>query len=300
MLKSAVAKGEKGKAANYYVYLAAFTSANQMSKYKVAGTITGLDPKYNTRTGGLNFPSYTGTHEEFTELTGFKFEGRYVDSQKLVRVKSIPKQPKDAYITIVNPAGSGYEDAQPVMPVDQPGLPDDGGGSGSNPSTMTPEVKTTVEKLDEHEAIEGGKVITDHVHFKGLVPGKEYILNAELRNKADGSVIGESKEPVKFTPKSSEGDLKDVNGGRGVDIVVNDDVEAGSVDKAVAYEYLTSTEVDASGKDSESGDENKIAEHTDINDDAQQSWSLQKPRCHPYQQQPRSKSRTQPRSQQHP
>ena len=67
---------------------------------------------------------------------------------------------------------------------------------------------------------------------------------------------------MKFTPESSSGDID-------VEIVVNDGVEAGSVDQGVAYEYLTSTAVDKSGKDSESGDENKIAEHTDINDEGQ-------------------------------
>ncbi|PAK74419.1 VaFE repeat-containing surface-anchored protein, partial [Lentilactobacillus parakefiri] len=113
------------------------------------------------------------------------------------------------------------------------------------------------------EVVAGAKIV-DQVSYEGLVPGKEYVLNAELRNKADESVIGKSNpdEPVKFTPESASGDVD-------VKIIVNDDVKAGSVKQGVAYEYLTSTAVDASGKDSESGDENKIAEHTDINDKAQ-------------------------------
>ncbi|WP_408928401.1 VaFE repeat-containing surface-anchored protein [Corynebacterium tuberculostearicum] len=174
----------------------------------------------------------------------------------------VEKQPADAFITVVHPNGSEDKSIQTVMPVDQPGLPDEDGGSGSNPSTMTPSISTTVDQLGEHEALKAGTVVTDHVHYEGLVPNKEYILNAELRNKTDESVIGESKEPVKFTPKSSEGDVD-------VKITVNEGVEAGSVDQGVAFEYLTSTAVDKSGKDSESGDENKIAEHTDINDGKQ-------------------------------
>ncbi|AKO40398.1 hypothetical protein RZ63_08270 [[Haemophilus] ducreyi] len=128
-------------------------------------------------------------------------------------------------------------------------------------------------------AIEEDVVVTDHVHFKDLVPGKEYILNAELRNKDDESVIGKSKEPVKFTPKSSEGDLKDVNDGHGVEIVVNEGVKAGSVDKAVAFEYLTSAEVDKNGKETPDATEenpNEIAKHDNINDEAQTVESHEK------------------------
>ncbi|PAK99355.1 hypothetical protein B8W96_12110, partial [Lentilactobacillus parakefiri] len=125
-------------------------------------------------------------------------------------------------------------------------------------------IKTEAKFAEGSSRVVNGAVVTDTVTYEGLVPGKEYVLNAELRNKADESVIGKSNpdEPVKFTPESASGDVD-------VKIIVNDDVKAGSVKQGVAYEYLTSTAVDASGKDSESGDENKIAEHTDINDKAQ-------------------------------
>ena len=247
MLKSAVAKGEKGKAANYYVYLAAFTSANQMSKYKVAGTITGLDPKYNNRFDRENFPSYTGTYKEFTELTGFKYEGRYVDSQKLVRVKSIPEQPKDAYITIVNPAGSGYEDAQPVMPVDQPGLPD------------LPSIETEAKFADGSSEVVNGAVVTDTVTYKGLVDGKKYHLDATLMSKDGKTELGTGE--AEFTADSSKGFTT-------VDITVKNAEEP--VASAVAFEKLTSVEVDENGKDTPDADTpNEIAEHRDINDEAQ-------------------------------
>ncbi|WP_146022330.1 VaFE repeat-containing surface-anchored protein, partial [Pseudomonas sp. MPR-R2A5] len=102
---------------------------------------------------------------------------------------------------------------------------------------MKPEISTKVDQLGEHEALKGGTVVTDHVHYEGLVPGKEYVLNAELRNKDDESVvIGKSdpEKPVKFTPESASGDVD-------VKIIVNDDVKAGSVKQGVAFEYLTST-----------------------------------------------------------
>ena len=98
---------------------------------------------------------------------------------------------------------------------------------------LKPEISTKVDQLDEHEALKGGTVVTDHVHYEGLVPGKEYVLNAELRNKADESVIGKSNpdEPVKFTPESASGDVD-------VKIIVNDDVKAGSVKQGVALSLI--------------------------------------------------------------
>jgi|GEM_PF-2155981 len=287
-MESAAARGDEesaAKAANYYVYLLAFLnmgSKNQtdvVTKKAVIGTIRNNEDQYqvSNRTGKRVkvFPKFSGSLDEFTELTGYRIEGEADggtsgpwSGKPLTFVKDpsvkVEKQPADAFITVVHPNGSEDKSLQTVMPVDQPGLPDEDGGSGSNPSTMTPKISTKVDQLDEHEALKKDTVVTDHVHYEGLVPGKEYVLNAELRNKADESVIGKSNpdEPVKFTPESASGDVD-------VKIIVNDDVKAGSVKQGVAYEYLTSTAVDASGKDSESGKDNEIAKHTDINDKAQ-------------------------------
>ena len=124
----------------------------------------------------------------------------------------------------------------------------------------TPEIFTKAEFGDDsHEVIAGAKV-NDTVKFHNLVPGKEYTLNAELRNKADESVIGESKEPVKFTPETADGEVE-------VEITVNDDVTK-PVQAAVAFEYLTSTQVNENGDDepTDEGTPNDIAKHDDIND----------------------------------
>ena len=96
--------------------------------------------------------------------------------------------------------------------------------------------------------------------YKNLVPGKEYTLKAELISKEDGeSVLGEGEET--FTPKEANGSVD-------VRITVNDDVTE-PVEAAVAFEELTSTEVNKDGKetpDTNPDKPNHIAEHKDIND----------------------------------
>ena len=246
MMKSAVAGGDKAAAANYYVYLAALTSTNRTSKTQVVGTITGQDPKWNNRFGRKNFPSYTGTYEEFTELTGFRYEGRYIEQQELVRDRSvpIPEQPEDAFITVVR---SGDKNAQPVMPVDQPGLPD------------LPSIKTEAKFADGSSEVVNGAVVTDTVTYKGLVDGKKYHLDAKLMSKDGKTELGTGE--ADFTADSSKGFTT-------VDITVENAEEP--VEAAVAFETLTSVEVDENGKDTPDADTpNEIAEHRDINDEAQ-------------------------------
>ncbi|WP_250413580.1 VaFE repeat-containing surface-anchored protein, partial [Corynebacterium tuberculostearicum] len=141
----------------------------------------------------------------------------------------------------------------PAKP-DEPGEPSE---------EKTPEIFTKAEFGDDsHEVIAGAKV-NDTVEFHNLVPNKEYTLNAELHNKADKSVVGESKEPVKFTPETANGEVE-------VEITVNDDVTK-PVQAAVAFEYLTSTEVNENGDDEPTDEDtpNDIAKHDDINDKAQ-------------------------------
>ena len=103
----------------------------------------------------------------------------------------------------------------------------------------------------------------DEVSYEGLVPGKEYTLKAELISKEDGkSVLGTGEKT--FTPKKSEGMVP-------VTITVNDDVTE-PVEAAVAFEELTSTEVNDKGEETPGTtpeNPNHIAEHKDINDDNQ-------------------------------
>ena len=148
MMQTAVARRDSKAAANYYVYLLMFIAKDTQDKEMAEGTITGDDP-YLYRPGSAErekaFPAYTGSHDEFTKLTGYRIEGKADGGRfnplKFVKVKEgqIPPQPKDAYITIVKPVGqeNKLSGSQTIMPVDQPGLPDENGGSGSNPVSYT-------------------------------------------------------------------------------------------------------------------------------------------------------------------
>ena len=322
-MEAAAARGDKKAAANYYVYLLMFLDSHQNPKNLPFETIVGNSKDY--------FPGFTGSHEEFTALTGYKIEGPK-EVPKLVKdpTVEIAKQPEDAFITVVHPNGNRNSKAQSVIPVDQPGLPDepDNGGGSEEPTTSSEETssdettsenpggetspnettenpepsesegttpkdttsettpdKTTdvtpnpeptpttseqekgLEPKIETEAsikdgnrVEKGATVIDTVTYKDLVPGKEYTLKAELISKEDGkSVLGTGEKT--FKPEASNGKVE-------VEITVNDDVTE-PVEAAVAFEELTSVEVDKNGKetpDATSEKPNHIAEHKDIND----------------------------------
>ncbi|WP_414017572.1 VaFE repeat-containing surface-anchored protein [Corynebacterium accolens] len=254
----------------------------------------------------------------------------------------IAKQPADAFITVVHPNNKRNSKAQSVIPVDQPGLPDepDNGGSSEEPTTSseenpsdetTPEnpggetspnettenpepsdseettpkdttSETTPDKttdvvpnpeptpttseqqkdlepkieteasIKDGNRVEKGATVIDTVTYEDLVPGKHYTLKAKLISKADGkTVLGESS--TELVPDESAG-KKDV------EIVVNDKADP-AVGSAVAFEKLVSTEVDKDGKDtSNSTDENTIATHENINDEKQTVNTEWKPEIH--------------------
>ena len=128
----------------------------------------------------------------------------------------------------------------------------------SEGSEKTPKISTNADfEGDLREVVAGAKVV-DEVSYEGLVPGKEYTLKAELISKEDGkSVLGTGEKT--FKPEASNGKVE-------VEITVNDDVTE-AVEAAVAFEELTSTEVNDKGEDTPDNDKpNHIAEHKDIND----------------------------------
>ncbi|MDK7049248.1 VaFE repeat-containing surface-anchored protein, partial [Corynebacterium sp. UMB0012] len=130
-------------------------------------------------------------------------------------------------------------------------------------SEKTPKITTNADfEKGSHEVIAGAKIVDD-VTYEGLVPGKEYTLKAELINKKDGkSVLGTGEKT--FTPEKSHGMVP-------VTITVNDDVKE-PVQAAVAFEELTSTEVNDKGEETPGTTPEKpnhIAEHKDINDEDQ-------------------------------
>ena len=131
-------------------------------------------------------------------------------------------------------------------------------------SVFEPSIATNAKFQDGSTEVVAGNTVIDTVDYKGLVPGKEYTLTAQLINKADGkTVVGTGTKT--FTPENTEGSVE-------VAIKVNDEVTE-PVTAAVAFEELTSAVVDKTGQDNpqgdgtpETSDDNKIAEHKDIND----------------------------------
>gem|GEM_PF-146269 len=125
-----------------------------------------------------------------------------------------------------------------------------------------PSIKTNAD-FDNAKQVKAGVTVKDTVTYTDLVPGKEYTLKAELINKKDGkSVLGTGEKT--FTPEKSHGMVP-------VTITVNDDVKE-PVQAAVAFEELTSTEVNDKGEETPGTTPEKpnhIAEHKDIDDDDQ-------------------------------
>ena len=132
----------------------------------------------------------------------------------------------------------------------------------SEGSEKTPKITTNADfEKGSHEVVAGAKIV-DEVSYEGLVPGKEYTLKAELISKKDGkSVLGEGE--ATFTPEKSKG-MEPVT------ITVNDDVKE-PVKAAVAFETLTSTQVDKHGEDNPTDEDNPnpVGEHKDIHDEDQ-------------------------------
>ena len=101
-LKAATARGDKKAAANYSVYLVALVAPTGTSKAVAAATITGRDPYYASENPDKkNYPGFTGSAEEFTQLTGYKIVSDF-DPAKFEKDPgvTIPAQPQDAFITI--------------------------------------------------------------------------------------------------------------------------------------------------------------------------------------------------------
>jgi len=162
-------------------------------------------------------------------------------------------EPSDCGSTTPEKPGEPSESTEP----NEPGTP------GDNDEKDTPKVSTNADfEGGLREVVAGAKVV-DQVSYEGLVPGKEYTLDAQLISKEDGkTVLGETKGH-KFTPDEA-------NGTEAVTIVVDEKVTE-PVEAAVAFETLTSTEVDKHGenKPTDKDNPNHVGEHKDINDDDQ-------------------------------
>lgn len=121
---------------------------------------------------------------------------------------------------------------------------------------------TATDKSDGDHTLMAGKdaVITDHVTYEGLIPGKEYTLKATLMDKKTGEMLSVNDQHVtaelKFTPNSQNGTV-DIDLGK---------FDASSLDghDLVVFEELY--------KQTEEGNEAAevlVAEHKDIDDEGQ-------------------------------
>ncbi|HCT9181700.1 TPA: VaFE repeat-containing surface-anchored protein, partial [Corynebacterium aurimucosum] len=69
-----------------------------------------------------------------------------------------------------------------------------------------PKIKTQAKFAEGSTQVVAGAKVEDTVTYEGLVPDKEYTLNAELISKADGkTVLGKGEET--FTPESANGEV---------------------------------------------------------------------------------------------
>lgn len=115
--------------------------------------------------------------------------------------------------------------------------------------------------------VTNGAVVRDVVKYWGLTPGKTYTATADLMERVgakapyqEGRKLGSGT--VTFTPERSSGEVA-------VEIPVTGLKDGEVVVAAVAFETITSTEVDRFGNDNPTGVPTTIAEHRDINDDYQ-------------------------------
>ncbi|MBK4174842.1 adhesin, partial [Corynebacterium macginleyi] len=157
-LMSAVAKKDSKSAANYSVYLAALVSKKPNSKTSAAATITGRDPKYGSQNHAIvNYPGFTGNHEDFTKLTGYKIVSDY-DPVKFEKVQevNIPPRPNGAFITVVKPQKDRQNRDQPVAPVDQPGLPP---LEEEKPEKEQPKISTKAEFAEGDKQVVAGATV---------------------------------------------------------------------------------------------------------------------------------------------
>ena len=187
--------------------------------------------------------------------------------------ESTSEQPSSEESTSEQP--SSEESTEPTVPV--PGDSEETVTTtvttSEQPATE-PRIATNAKFGDGSTQVVAGSTVIDTVDYEGLVPGKEYTLSAKLMERigdeapyTEGRVLGEGTKT--FTPESTDGSVE-------VTITVNDDVTE-PVAAAVAFEELTSTEVDRGGNDNQQGgntpgdfsDDNEIAEHKDIDDAAQ-------------------------------
>lgn len=135
-----------------------------------------------------------------------------------------------------------------------------------------PTLKTTAkDKIDGDKEMETNSVVivVDEVAYTGLVPGTEYVVRGELRDKESGEVFttndGKAVEAVykKFTPDRDSGSVE-------MEFEFNSTGLSGK--EAVVFEELYLMELSEEEQEPVFKDDDLIAEHKDLDDYAQTVW----------------------------
>ena len=117
---------------------------------------------------------------------------------------------------------------------------------GQTVGVRVPKIGTKAQLNNETNTIEKGSVVTDTVSYTGLTPGKEYTLAGELMCTETGESTGATAS-ARFTPENPDGRVQ-------LQIPVNNDALDCEIQTVFETLYL---------------DGKVVAEHKDINDDAQ-------------------------------
>ena len=176
--------------------------------------------------------------------------------------------PKDSTTEPTSPEETTTEDTGEPTPgktTDVVPNPDPTPTTEKQEKDLNPKIETEASFDGDKQQVVAGATVKDKVHYEDLVPGKKYTLKAELRNKeadsnGEHAVVGTGSQ--EFTAEAESGDVE-------VKIDVDEKLDS-PISTAVAFEKLFSSEVDKEGNDiSGSNEEKEIANHEDINDEAQ-------------------------------
>ena len=130
--------------------------------------------------------------------------------------------------------------------------------------TLIPSVigTTATDKSDGDHSLMAGKdaVITDHVTYENLIPGKEYTLKASLMDKETGELLSVNDQHVtaemKFTPNSQNGTV---------------DIDLGKFDASAldGHDLVVFEELYKQTSDGDTPVDVLVAEHKDLDDEGQ-------------------------------
>ncbi|WPF66332.1 MULTISPECIES: VaFE repeat-containing surface-anchored protein [unclassified Corynebacterium] len=214
--------------------------------------VKGVPPNVLKAYDYLTGPDNTGRKES---TSGNNRTGAYV----------VPDDKDGQHMVIVDVDSDPEPEPTPGPESEESTTPEETPEVTERPAPKNPKISTSAEFAEGANQVVAGATVNDAVTYEDLVPGKQYTLEASLVDKADESkVVGSGSQS--FTADESG------NGSVVVPIKVSDDV-AEPVAAAVAFETLKSDDDEAQANKAEDLPEGSapdvIAEHKDINDEAQ-------------------------------